>query len=119
MTNYISYQCGGLDRTSVTKFVDFNEGKLAGGIRRRAKQWPRLVEAIEKCQEAGAALIIAKIGRLARNARFLGLLMESGVDFACLDNEQCNKFTVAYPGGHGGRGVAKISERTKGPWPRP
>lgn len=113
MTNYISYQCGGLDRTSVTRFVDFNQGKLLGEYVEGRKQWPRLVEAIERCQKAAATLIIAKIGRLVRNPRFLGVLMESGIDFACLDNQQCNKFTVHILVGVAEEESAKISERTK------
>ena len=34
------------------------------------------MEAIEKCKEAGTTLVIVKIGRFVRNAKFLSLLLD-------------------------------------------
>ena len=38
--------------------------------------------------------MIAKMGIQVRNPKFLSFLLESGVEFACLDNKTCNKVTV-------------------------
>jgi DNA invertase Pin-like site-specific DNA recombinase len=110
---YVSYHYRLTDRPAVTEFVDFNHGVLIAEIVEGKRQWPRLVEALEQCRRDGAVLVIAKLGRLGRNARFLSLLLESRVDFACLDNEQCNKFTVAILVATAEEESRRISERTK------
>ena len=91
---YVAYYCRCVNRAAVTEFVDVNGGALVGEFVEGVKKWPRLADAIEKCKANNATLVIGKLGRLARNARFLSLLLESQLDFACLDNQQCNRFTV-------------------------
>ena len=91
---YVAYYCRGVNRAAVAEFVEFNAGTLVEEFVEGSKKWPRLADAIEKCKADGVTLVIGKLGRLARNARFLTLLLESQVDFACLDNQQCNRFTV-------------------------
>jgi DNA invertase Pin-like site-specific DNA recombinase len=71
------------------------------------------VEAIEKCKEAPAALVIAKLGRFVRNARFLRLLQESGVEFVCCDNPHANKYTVHILLATAETESERISRRTK------
>jgi DNA invertase Pin-like site-specific DNA recombinase len=91
---YVSYHSSGLHRAEVAYAVDFNGGTLVGEYVEGAKKWPRLVDALEKCRQEGATLIIAKLGRLVRNPHFLANLGEAGVDFVCLDNPMCNHETV-------------------------
>jgi DNA invertase Pin-like site-specific DNA recombinase len=114
MLSYISYHYRRhTGRPKVTEFVEYNKGRLVGEYVEGQGKWPRLVEAIEKCKEAGATLIIVEIGRLARNPRFLGLLLESGIDFVCLDNEHCNRHTVHILLATAEEESEKISRRTR------
>ena len=113
MLSYISYHYRQTDRAQVTRFVKYNKGRLAGEYVEGQGKWPRLVEAVETCKKTGATLIIVKIGRLARNPRFLGLLLESGIDFVCLDNEQCNRHTVHILVATAEEESEKISRRTR------
>lgn len=46
---------------------------------------PRLKEALALCRVHAATLVVAKIDRLARNAHFLGSIIESGVQVVFLD----------------------------------
>ena len=91
---YVAYHIFGLNRADVADFVAYNKGVLIGEYVERTKRWTRLPAAIERCKQEGAILVVAKLGVLARNARFLTLLSESGLDFACVDNPQCNRNTV-------------------------
>ena len=104
-----AHRSAGGDRSSSI----LTTGRLIGEFVEGQGQWPRLVEAIEQCRRAGATLVIAKLGRLGRNPRFLSLAVESGVDFACLDNQQCNRFTVHILVATAEEESQKISERTK------
>ena len=110
---YIAYHCQRTDRAAVAHFVDFNAGVLAAEYVEGKKKWPRLAEAIEHCRRVGATLVIGKLGRLGRNPKFLSLLMESGIDFACCDNQQVNRFTVRILVATAEEESQKISERTK------
>ena len=60
----------------------------------RAKKWPRLDKALEHCRRDGAILVISALGRLVRNPKFIARLIDSEVEFACLDNQHCNKHTA-------------------------
>lgn len=91
---YVAYYCRGVNRAAMTEFVEFNKGTLIEEFVEGSRKWPRLAAAIEKCKADGATLVIGKLGRLARNGRFLTMLLESKLDFACLDNHQCNRHTV-------------------------
>ena len=53
-----------------------------------------LLDAIKRCRLTGAKLLIAKLDRLSRNAKYLLELQESEVDFIALDMPEANKFTI-------------------------
>ena len=55
---------------------------------------PILQQAIQKCQDENATLVIAKIDRLSRNVNFVSNLYQSGVDFVCCDMPHANKLTI-------------------------
>lgn len=67
-------------------------GELVGGVqeiesgRKGAKSRPELVRALVDCKRLGAALVIGKLDRLARNVRFfLETIDDSGVDIRFAD----------------------------------
>lgn len=67
-------------------------GELVGGVqeiesgRKGAKSRPELVKALADCKRLGAALVIGKLDRLARNVRFfLETIDDSGVDIRFAD----------------------------------
>src|SRR3954466_5400635 len=61
----------------VAEVVEVESGKRADR--------PKLAEALKLCRLHGAALIIAKLDRLARNVAFISNLMESKVEFVAVD----------------------------------
>jgi DNA invertase Pin-like site-specific DNA recombinase len=74
---------------------------------------PKLEEARRLCRLHGATLIIAKLDRLSRNARFLLELQESGVDFVAVDMPSANKLTVGIMALVAQDEAERISARTK------
>ncbi len=60
---------------------------------RRADR-PALAKAIAHARNAGAALLIAKLDRLARNVAFISNLMKSGLEFVAVDMPKVNRLTV-------------------------
>jgi DNA invertase Pin-like site-specific DNA recombinase len=74
---------------------------------------PKLEEARRLCRLHGATLIIAKLDRLSRNARFLLELQESGVDFIAVDMPSANKLTVGIMALVAEDETKRISDRTK------
>lgn len=70
----------------IASFTDIKSGK-----RNDRKE---LMNALKRCRLTGATLLIAKLDRLGRNAKFLLELQESDVDFIALDMPEANKFTI-------------------------
>lgn len=56
---------------------------------------PMLKQAIELTKQHDAKLLIAKLDRLARNATFIGELMQTGVQFIAADMPEANWLTVS------------------------
>ncbi|MBD8549013.1 recombinase family protein [Sphingomonas sp. CFBP 8760] len=55
---------------------------------------PELAKALHRAKLTGARLVIAKLDRLSRNAKFLIDLQESGVPFVAADMPDANELTV-------------------------
>jgi DNA invertase Pin-like site-specific DNA recombinase len=55
---------------------------------------PALMQALTLCRIHGAALVIAKLDRLSRDAHFLLSLQKAGVRFVAVDMPHADNFTV-------------------------
>jgi DNA invertase Pin-like site-specific DNA recombinase len=55
---------------------------------------PELARALHTCRLTGAALIIAKLDRLSRDAAFLLNLEKAGIEFVAADMPNANRLTV-------------------------
>lgn len=55
---------------------------------------PQLMAAVQQAKATGAALVIAKLDRLSRNAAFLLTLRDSGVRFMAADIPDANDLTI-------------------------
>lgn len=79
---------------------------------------PKLLKALADCRRSRATLVIAKLDRLARNARFLLTLIESGADVAFCDLPSVppgavGKFLLTQMAAVAELEAGLISERTK------
>src|SRR5262245_15884554 len=70
----------------VAEFTEIESGKR--------NDRPELAKALATCKKQKARLVIAKLDRLSRNLAFIATLMDSGVEFICVDNPHANKLTV-------------------------
>ncbi|QEL21938.1 hypothetical protein FQV39_04615 [Bosea sp. F3-2] len=75
--------------------------------------FPQLAAALAACRLYKAALVIAKLDRLARNVAFVSALMESRVDFVACDLPTANKLTIHIPAAVAEHEAHAISARTK------
>ncbi len=80
---------------------------------RKRSDRPRLAEAIAHARSARATLVVAKLGRMARNVAFTSALMESGVDFVACDNPHANRLTIHILAAVAEDEAMRISQRTK------
>jgi len=72
-----------------------------------------LDEALRQCRVYRAALLIAKLDRLARNVLFTATLMESKVDFVACDMPEANALTIHIMAAMAEHEAKAISARTK------
>lgn len=91
---------------TIKSFTEVKSGK-------RDDNRPELQKALRECRLTGATLLVAKLDRLARSARFLMELQESAVDFVCADMPEANKLTVQLMASLAEYERTLISERTK------
>jgi DNA invertase Pin-like site-specific DNA recombinase len=54
----------------------------------------QLQQAMQLSRSKGATLVIAKLDRLSRNASFIFMLRDSGVNFICADMPEANTLTI-------------------------
>lgn len=81
--------------------------------RKKNKERPKLKEALRLCREQSATLIVYKLDRLERNVKATAELLESGIDFICVDNPDINKFTLQILACVAEKELEDISTRTK------
>ena len=74
---------------------------------------PALQAALERCRLTGAALVIAKLDRLSRDAHFLLGLAKAGVRFVAVDMPTANDLTVGIMALVAEQERKAISARTK------
>ena len=70
----------------LAEYVEVESGK------RNAR--PELRKALHHAKVTGATLVIAKLDRLSRNARFLLELQDAGTKFVCADMPDANNLTI-------------------------
>ena len=74
---------------------------------------PELRKALHHAKVTGATLVIAKLDRLSRNARFLLELQEAGTKFVCADMPDANNLTIGILALVAQQEREAISRRTK------
>lgn len=89
--------------------ASFDEVETGTNKRKR----PKLMEALELCKSHKATLVVSKLDRLGRNVHFLSGLIESRVDFICLDNPHMSKTMVQLLAVFAEHEADMISKRTK------
>lgn len=72
--------------TLLREFVEVESGKR--------DDRPELAKALHLCKVSGAALVIAKLDRLSRNASFLLALRDAGVRFVAADMPEANSTVI-------------------------
>lgn len=95
----------GCEGRQLQEFIEVESGKK--------NDRPKLLAALEACQETGATLVIAKLDRLARNVFFISQLMESEVEFVACDFPQANRLTIHILAAVAEHEREMISKRTK------
>ncbi|MEQ9309515.1 MAG: recombinase family protein [Balneolaceae bacterium] len=93
----------------INSFTEIESGKNANR--------PLLKTAIEKCKERGAKLLVAKLDRLSRNAKFLFTLKEeledAGIGFTIADMPEANTLVLGFMASLAQYEAELISRRTK------
>ena len=91
--------------TLLAEYVEVESGKR--------DDRPQLAAAIEQAQLSGAALVIAKLDRLSRDAHFLLGLEKAGVEFHACDLPKANRLTLTIMAAVAEHEREMISQRTK------
>ena len=95
----------GIGNRLIAEFPEVESGKRCDR--------PELNNALNRCRETGAKLVIARLDRLARNAAFLLTLRDSGVEFVAADMPDANRLTVGIMALVAEDEAERISQRTK------
>ncbi len=93
------------DDILIAEFEEVESGKN--------KERPKLLEAIQKCKETKATLVIARLDRLSRSLSFISQLMDSGIEFVACDMKHANRFTIQIFAALAEQEARFISKRTK------
>lgn len=72
-----------------------------------------LANALARCRQTGAILVVAKLDRLSRNIAFLTALQESGAKFIAADMPEANELTIHIMAAVAQAERKMISQRTK------
>jgi DNA invertase Pin-like site-specific DNA recombinase len=105
-------------REAVRQFVAARSGKIIAPEfveveTGKRNDRPELDKAMKRCRLTGATLVVAKLDRLSRNAAFLMMLRDSGVEFVAADLPEANTMTVGVMAVVAQHEREAISARTK------
>lgn len=85
-------------QATVHEFIKYRQWKLLNEFTEiesgKKKNRPVLAEALVYCKKNKAVLVIAKLNRLGRNVAFISALIESKVEFVCVDLPEANHFVI-------------------------
>jgi DNA invertase Pin-like site-specific DNA recombinase len=99
--------------TVIAEHLEVETGKGSNALARR----PELVAALARAKQEKATLVVAKLDRLARNARFLLTLIDSGADVVFADMPEVSgpmgRFLVTQMAAVAELEAGLISQRTK------
>jgi DNA invertase Pin-like site-specific DNA recombinase len=95
-------------RHNGTTIKIFEEYKSGGDNKRKG-----LADAIDFAQKEGAILLVSKLDRLARNARFILEIKEKKIDFVIADNPEMGELMLGILASFAQEERRLISERTK------
>lgn len=94
-----------VDGTELASFTEIETGK--------DNKRPKLQEALLRCRQTRATLLVAKFDRLSRNAAFLLTLRDSGLEFVAADMPTANNLTIGVLAVVAEHEREMISKRTK------
>ena len=108
-------------KDEIARFVTYENkqglGRIVGEYTdREVKQRghrPELAKAIEHALRLEATLVIAHFGRLVRNVPVTRMLLESHVDFVCLDNREIHRRSIHVVANMAEQETRKVSDRAK------
>lgn len=95
--------------TVLKEFTEMESGKGVNALERR----PELQKALFLAKKEKATLIIGKLDRLARNVHFISGLLETGVNFVCVDMPDADRTMLQMMSVFAEFEARKISQRTK------
>ena len=108
-------------KTAVDRFLKTRNGEQIDSFTEiesgKNTKRPILKEAIERCKDQGAKLLVAKLDRLSRNAKFLFTLKEeleqAGIGFTIADMPEANTLVLGFMASLAEYEAELISRRTK------
>jgi DNA invertase Pin-like site-specific DNA recombinase len=104
-------------KDEVARFVSFHGGRVAGEYTDREVKLrghrPELAKAIDHAIRLEATLVIAHLGRLSCNVPVTRMLLESHVDFVCLDNFDITRRSIHVIANVAEEETRKVSDRAK------
>jgi DNA invertase Pin-like site-specific DNA recombinase len=104
-------------QAAVISYVDGQRGQLVQEFREiesgKKDDRPQLAAALAACRKHKAALVIAKLDRLARRVSFISALMDGDVDFVACDFRQANRLTLHILAAVAEHEREMISQRTR------
>jgi DNA invertase Pin-like site-specific DNA recombinase len=103
-------------RTEAERLVSYNKGRIIAAYTDKEGKHGKRTEfpkAVEHALRSEATLVVCHLGRLARNVPVTRTLLESRVDFVCLDNKDINRLTIHIMANVAEEETRKVSDRAK------
>jgi DNA invertase Pin-like site-specific DNA recombinase len=98
------------------RFVSYNKGRITAtytdkeGKHDHRTEFPK---AVDHALRLEATLVICHLGRLARNVPVTRRLLDSQIDFVCLDNPDINRLSIHIIANMAEAETRKVSDRAK------